>query len=95
MDDRPAGKRTKLLSDTFVSPPRVPSYSLLLVCKLNRKECMPWVSSTDVSWRVTSFWSAGLSQAYFTTTRLLFLNCCFLKPDENIIVILYRTMKSS
>ena len=40
MDDRPAGKRTKLLSDTFVSPASVPSYSLLLVCKLNREECM-------------------------------------------------------
>ena len=42
MDDRPAGKRTKLLSDTFVSPASVPSYSLLLVCKLNREECMHW-----------------------------------------------------
>ena len=95
MDDRPAGKRTKLLSDTFVSPASVPSYSLLLVCKLNREECMhAWVSSTDVSWRVTSFWSAGLSEAYFTTT-LFFLNCGFFKPDKNIIVILYRTMKSS
>ena len=33
MDDRPADKWTKLLSDIIVSPPRVPS-SLLLVCKL-------------------------------------------------------------
>ena len=71
MDDRPADKWTKLLSDIIVSPPRVPS-SLLLVCKLNREECMQWVSSTDVSWWITSFWSAGNLQAYFTTRRLSF-----------------------
>ena len=40
MDDRPAGKRTKLLSASIVSPPTVPSCSVLLVGKLNREECM-------------------------------------------------------
>ena len=70
MDDRPADKWTKLLSDIIVSPPRVPS-SLLLVCKLIREECMQWVISTGgVSWRVTSLWSAGNLQAYIYILQL-------------------------
>ena len=53
-----------------------------LLHKLNRKQCMPWISSKDASWQVTSLWSAGIhSQAYFAAWPwriMLQYNHCYI-----------------